>query len=196
MRAVQRGLLIGGLVVIVAGQATTQQMDTAFFTGLFTTPIGQRVGDIVTVIISETTQATHQASQSHENKTKTQVGPGEGKLQYIPLVGGGLGYSASSSSSAKASAARQQTLYTRVSAKIVEITPTGNYRIEGQRLIRVNRDVQRLTVRGEVRPQDIGANNIIYSQDIVDAEISYKGSDPARPGKRVGLVTRLLNWLF
>ncbi len=56
--------------------------------------------------------------------------------------------------------------------------------------------MQKITLRGEVRPQDISRDNTVYSWNVANAEITYEGSDPGRPGKKVGIVTRLLNMLF
>ncbi len=191
-RMVTRAWLVTAAVALLGSYAAAQQTDTSFFAGLYTTPVAHKVGDILTVIVAESTQATHQATREHAKKAQAKAGPGEGTLKFIPL----LGYGGSSTSSAKASSARQETLYTRLSARVVGITAGGNLRIEGQREIVVNQDLQRLTISGEVRPQDIRADNTVYSQDLINAHISYRGSDPGRPGKRVGIITRLLNWLF
>jgi flagellar basal body L-ring protein FlgH len=47
-----------------------------------------------------------------------------------------------------------------------------------------------------VRPQDIEANNIIYSYNVADAQITYSGKGVANTGQRPGLVARILNWIF
>jgi flagellar L-ring protein FlgH len=169
-----------------------QGPNTSFFGSLFTTPVATRVGDIVTVVIVETTQASTQVTQNHQRDTKSTVGPGTGLLDFIPL----FGYTGSSQSGAQTNAARQESLTTRVSAKVVEVLPGGNLRIEGERQIMVNKDLQKLTIRGEVRARDVRSDNSIRSQDLVNAQILYTGADPIKPGKKVGIVTRLLNMLF
>jgi flagellar L-ring protein precursor FlgH len=53
-----------------------------------------------------------------------------------------------------------------------------------------------LVVTGIVRPQDISGENIVYSTDIANTEISYKGKGMISDYSRPSLLTRLLTWLF
>ncbi len=183
-------------VALVGGPLGAQQFEPppqySFFTNLFVDAKASQIGDVVLVIISETAQAQHRAARSLDHKTASDVGPGLGKFDFIPF----FGFGAESSSSASGLATRQESLSARIATRIVDITPEGNFVIEGSRYIRVNLDVHKITLRGIVRPQDISAGNSVYSWDVADAEITYEGSDPARPGRKVGIVTRVLNWLF
>ncbi|HEY3396385.1 MAG TPA: flagellar basal body L-ring protein FlgH [Armatimonadota bacterium] len=187
-------LIIALLLLCVASAGAQQPAapSAGFFAGLFVTPLAHQVGDLVTVIISESTTASHTAGNGHDHSDATTVGPGQGWLAGIPL----FGWNGQSSGSAKTTASRQETLNTRVAARIVAITPTGNYLLEGQRQIQVNRDQQSFTLRGEVRPLDLTSDNTVASQDLVNAQITYSGSDPSQPTRSAGFLTRVLNWLF
>ena len=68
--------------------------------------------------------------------------------------------------------------------------------VEGERTVQVNHDFQTLRLIGEVRPQDVRADNTVLSQHVANAAIEYEGPDPAKPGRRVGIITRILSWLF
>ena len=60
----------------------------------------------------------------------------------------------------------------------------------------VNGDKQTMILTGTIRPQDITADNIVYSYYIADAQISYKGKGPVNQGQRPGWLFRIINWIF
>ena len=47
-----------------------------------------------------------------------------------------------------------------------------------------------------MRPADIGTGNVVYSTDIADAKISYKGKGELTKGTRPGVIAWLFSWLF
>ena len=47
-----------------------------------------------------------------------------------------------------------------------------------------------------MRRKDVTPDNTIYSYNLANVKIDYVGSDPRKPGKKVGIITRLLNMLF
>jgi len=199
MRAIKAGATLLLLVLILAigtsgGEALSdgEIVESGFFVNLFTDARASRIGDVVLVIISESAQALHQAARANDHKTANEVGPGGGWLDFIPL----FGYGGASASSAKGVSSRQESFQARIAARVINITEEGNLIIEGTREVRVNKDTQRITLRGIVRPQDICRDNTVYSWNVANAEITYEGSDPARPGKKVGIITRVLNLLF
>ena len=177
---------------LAAVKPDTPSIHNSFFVSLFADARATRIGDVVLVIISENAQGLHRAASSLDHKTDTTVGPGVGRLDFITL----FGFSGSSSNEAKGLSSRQESLQARIATCVVDITPEGNLVIEGSRNVQINLDEHKITLRGIVRPEDVRADNSVYSWNIADAQITYEGSDPARPGRKVGIITRVLNWLF
>jgi flagellar L-ring protein FlgH len=60
----------------------------------------------------------------------------------------------------------------------------------------VNSEKETLLLSGVVRQTDIGAGNVVYSTDIADAKISYKGKGELTKGTRPGAIAWLFSWLF
>ncbi len=168
------------------------QQPCPFFARLYSDRKAHSVGDILHIIVAETTTATQTASRSLQRQTSTTVGPGIGWLDFLRQ----LGYQGRSQSKDKAVAVRSGSITARITVRVIEVLPNGNLLVEGRRQIVVNRDKQTVIIRGEVRPRDIRSDNTVYSYNVANLTIQYSGSDPRKPGKKVGIITRLLNLLF
>lgn len=162
------------------------------FTGLYGDRRAREVGDVLHLIIIESSSATVKSGQKTQQQTKSDIAPGIGKLRFIPL----MGFSASSQSTADGSSTRGGTMSARMTVQIVEITEGGNLVVEGQRSVNVNHDKETIRIRGEIRAKDVRPDNSIYSYDLANVEINYVGTDPRKPRKKVGIITRLLNLFF
>jgi flagellar L-ring protein precursor FlgH len=84
----------------------------------------------------------------------------------------------------------------RVSATVMDITPIGEYVIQGKQQIALNNESQIITVEGRVRPQDIDTNNAVLSTRIADAKIEFIGHGLLSSREEPGIFTRIFNWLF
>ncbi|MEI6501331.1 MAG: flagellar basal body L-ring protein FlgH [Armatimonadota bacterium] len=151
-----------------------------------------RVGDVVQILIAESAQANQSANDQTANKNNATMGPGQGLLDFLPLVG----YSGNLNAQSSGSTTRSASFTTRLAATVVGVAPNGNLLVEGSREVRVHKDFQVIKLSGEVRPSDILSDNTVPSCQIANARISYTGSDPRHPGSKAGLLTGLLHWLF
>lgn len=152
------------------------------------------IGDLVTMIIVERSQATQSATTQTGSDGKVQVGPISlaDIVPVIPPISAG----GSDSASAKGSTTRGGSLNARMTAQVVDVLPNGNLVIEGRQTIIVNSEEQIIIVSGQVRPQDIAPDNTVLSTFVADATISYEGTGPIGDKQNPGLLTRLFNWLF
>jgi flagellar L-ring protein precursor FlgH len=165
---------------------------SSFFTDMFADRKAARVGDVLHVLIAENASANQTVGGTHNKQAKVGAEEGSGWLDFIPL----LGYGGSSSYSNGSTATRSGSITARLTVTVTEVLASGNLRIEGRRFVQVNRDLQEITIRGQVRPRDIGRDNTVMSYQVADVEILYTGSDPRKPGHSVGFIQRLLNLLF
>ena len=72
----------------------------------------------------------------------------------------------------------------------------GNVAIYGQHQVKVNEEVEVMQIRGEVRPQDITAQNTVFSYQVANAELAMKGSGVVSQKQSPGVLTRMLSWFF
>ncbi len=185
-------ILVAACLLTICTLGHAQSANGAFFYSLYSDYRAVGVGDIVQVIISESAVASHSSTRANEKSADSSAGPGAGLLDFIPLIG----YSGKAKSAASGTSQSRDLLTARITAVVVAVTPAGNLVIEGQRRVACNRDFQTIRLRGEVRPCDITRDNTVLSQYLANAQIEYEGPDPAHPGSRVGVISRLLGWLF
>lgn len=158
--------------------------------GLFATSRrANRVGDILTVAFSESFQATK--SQN--------AGSAKSSSFELQLPFGGLGPDLSNGTSqsftGSGTAAQSNSLTGLVSVHVVRVLPGGNLQILGQKKLTLNNGDEYIRVRGIVRPEDINSNNVVQSDRIANAEISYIGAGDLADTGQKGWLSRVLTSL-
>jgi flagellar L-ring protein precursor FlgH len=154
-----------------------------------------RVGDVVTVVIVERTLASNSAKLSTEKDTRffTQ-GEGSGGLDMIEPFG--LNANIGREHEGTGVTERRGSIVGRMAALVVGVTENGNLEIRGQREIVVNDEKEILTLTGVVRPQDVSTDNVVYSTDIANTQIEYKGKGLVASGNKPGILTRIISLFF
>jgi len=181
------------LLPLAAGTcADSLYSSDSFFTSLFSDRKAGKVGDVLHILITESATATQSAGRTHNKQSDTTSSAGTGWLDFIPL----LGYGAKSAYTANNTAVRSGTITGRLTVTVKEVLSNGNLLVEGHRHVQVNKDVQDIVFRGQVRPRDISRGNTVFSYQVADVEIQYIGSDPGKPGSKVGIISRIINFLF
>jgi len=152
--------------------------------------------DILTVIISESATAGSKSgtNTSKQNDMSLQGSAGSGLLKFLPSFAASGGNKVDYTGQAGTS--REGSLDAKISARVVKVLDNGNLLIDGSKVVEINDEKEIIKVSGIVRPQDIEANNIVYSYNIADAQITYSGKGVVHNGERPGLFVRFLNWLF
>ncbi|MBF0102127.1 MAG: flagellar basal body L-ring protein FlgH [Desulfobacterales bacterium] len=85
-----------------------------------------------------------------------------------------------------------------IGARVINVLPNGNLVIQGKRDLAVNNENQYITVKGIVRPEDIGADNRVQSMYLADASIVYSGKGVISDRQKPGWLSRLFDnfWPF
>jgi len=184
--------LLPGLFMAVVSEAKTPLVDFETGESLVSNIKARKVGDLITIIITEHAVANAASKTKANNKSETRGGPALGWLDFIKpwdmevenrYLGDG-------------NTQRNGSLRAEISARIVEIMENGDFRLEGTRMVNINGEKQLIEIAGICRGRDIGADNTILSTYISDARIAYNGSGIINDTSQPGVVTRVLNWLF
>jgi flagellar L-ring protein FlgH len=167
-------------------------------TDLSTDYKARKVNDTVVILVSVQTTAAQNADVSSSRTFQTQSGI-TGLAGDINTKGLNPLFNANSSTALKGSGATDSStnFQTSMMAQVIAVLPSGNLVVEAQRKIFMNNQHEDVTVRGVVRPDDIGPNNTVASSQLSNLEIEMKGkgiiADSTRPPN---VITRALLWLF
>lgn len=186
------------------------------FNGLFIDTKARNIGDIVTVKIDESAQASNKANTETERSSGLEAGIDKlfgiedwwqdeiltdvsskwPKLDPFgnPSVKGSL----KSDFKGDGETSRSGKLEAFITCRVVDVVANGNLKIVGTREVMVNHENQLIILSGTIRPRDISDTNVIMSTFISDAKIAYSGSGVVDDRQRPGWLANLLNnvWPF
>lgn len=170
---------------------------------LFTATTARQVGDILTVLISESTRAERTVKTAVEKEPKYSGNARvEGFFDVLtglrnviePLKTLDIKPKEEFESSAKTEAGQRFT--GRMTVIVREVLPNGNLLIEGRRVIQINKETETLTLTGIVRTADISPENTILSTQISESEVHFTGKGIVSRSQRSGFLGKLFNLLF
>lgn len=163
---------------------------------LFTNIKARNVGDNLTVLIFELTNASNKSEAKNEETVDASAsgGPGSGALDFIPLFG--VTTSNDHSYNGKGEVRKNQSLRAKMTVTVVGVKDNGDLIIKGSRSVGVGPNTETMTLTGVVRSRDVKPDNTIDSYLIADATITYDGEGPSQNSTKPGIVSRLLGWLF
>ena len=150
------------------------------------------VGDILTIVINESTSQTASKSRSNSKTGNVNLGAGTGIFHFLAAATA----SGSDNFSAQGSATDTNRFTGNVTVTVVEVLPNGNMVVEGTQSIWQNRDEHKITIRGVVRRDDVTRNNTVSSQRVADATLKFDGKGPLNAKQRQGILTQIFNILF
>ncbi|HPE91520.1 MAG TPA: flagellar basal body L-ring protein FlgH [Thermovirgaceae bacterium] len=151
-----------------------------------------KVGDIVTVVVSEKTTAKDSAKTDLTKKNDTTLADGFGLLDFIKK----LGFSSSSEMSGGGTRDRSHSFNATITCIVTEVLPNGNIVLEGTKEIRVQKENMSMKITGIARPQDVKAGNILESDRLADVSVNVRGIGSISDVQQPGFLTRLLNIIF
>lgn len=163
---------------------------------LFSDIKANRVGKGITVLVMEFSEANNNAQTENRKDATHRIGlkNGEGLLGILPSTG--IDGEFQNDFQGYARTTRKGVLKAKIAAKIVGINEAGDYLIEGSKTIEINAEKEVYIIRGAVRPEDINEDNTVFSYNIYDAQIVYKGKGEVSRGQKGGFLTRFFQWLF
>jgi len=194
--------------------------ETASGSFLFFDRKARGVGDLVTVVVSENTQAAGRANTNLGRDSSI----GASLLSDIGFTGlmqtaarkvfEALGAAMSAapkpagedlsvvesqytnSFTGDGETVRSGTFTGIVTCRVVDVLPGGLFHIVGRRKIVVNHELQLITVEGLVRREDISIDNIVPSSAMAEALLTYDGVGVIDDKQRPALLARVLDWVY
>ncbi len=170
-------------------QATGSIYQAGRFASLIEDNRARRVGDVLTIVLVEKTQAAKSVSSaSSRNSSMSLTLPDAKPFSWVPdgLLSGGSGQTFGG----QGSAAQSNQLTGEMTVTVAQVHQNGTMLVRGQKLIKLNRGEEYLQISGIVRPQDVTPENRVPSTRVADARISYSGTGELAQQTRMGWLQR------
>lgn len=152
------------------------------------------VGDTVTIVLAERTQASKNASTDAARDSKVDTG--------LPILFGSditlngkqilsSEWDAAQEFAGKGSSSQGNKLDGSITVTVAEVYPNGNMLVRGEKWLTLNQGEEFVQISGIVRPVDIEPNNSIPSYKVANAQITYSGNGFINDANRPGLLARI-----
>ena len=176
--------------------ATGSLFNTNVSNDLYADRKALRTGDIITVNLQESTQATKAAKTETDKQSDASLDPVIG-LGGLPVnIGGdsiqfGIGSDASFTGDSRSN--QSNSLFGNISVNVMRVLPNGNLVIRGEKWLTLNTGEEFIRLEGLVRPQDVNADNTVESNRIANARIQYSGKGQTQEAQSPGWLTRFFS---
>jgi flagellar L-ring protein precursor FlgH len=182
--------------------------------GLFIDTKARNIGDIVTIQIEESSEATNKADTKTGRSSSLEAGIQKlfgledwWQNEILPDVGGdwpkinpfgdpSIQGNMKSQFDGEGETSRSGSLSAFITCRVVDVMPNGNLKIVGTREVMVNHETQLIVLSGVIRPRDITDENVILSTFISDAKIAYSGTGVVDDRQRPGWLANVLNGIW
>ncbi len=184
-------LVVGATLGVVRADNIWDRRDPRY-ANLFQDNRARNIGDILTVVINETT-----ASNDREQRAQDKSNSANGNINLLgETASGDAGFRRRFNGSAQLTSDRR--FQDRLAVTVVDVMPNGNLVVEGYRSRVVAGEERVLKITGVVRVQDIGAGNAVQSTSLANARISYLGRGPMTRSVNQNFLGRVMNriWPF
>lgn len=142
-----------------------------------------QVGDVITVLLNESTQAGRTQTGVVKRTSVNDVVPaamGGGLLSGANLLGGTI------KNEGSGVADQTATLTGSIAVSVVEVMNNGNLVLRGEKQVALTEGAEIIQVAGVVRPDDIAPNNTVQSRRLANAQITYRGTGDMAAATRAG----------
>lgn len=162
---------------------------------LFADPRAHRIGDILTITLVESTQATKKAATSTSKKNGNSI-TAPSILGHGLKVGGRVADSSLASNNSfdgDGSSSQSNALSGEITVTVAQRLTNGAMVVQGEKWLTINQGEELVRISGIVRPQDIGNDNIVLSSRVADAKIEYVGKGTLADSNTRGWLSRFFD---
>jgi flagellar L-ring protein precursor FlgH len=156
------------------------------------------VGDIITIIVSETSTANKVNKTSTEKKSS--LSAAITSFLYPHSLGGfllhkdklpALSYNSDLKHDGSGNISDSEEVVAKIAVRIVDVLPNRNLVVEGRRETSFSGERQTIVLRGVVRTDDVASDNTVFSYNVADATIQITGKGTVSDSQNKGWFTRI-----
>jgi flagellar L-ring protein precursor FlgH len=165
---------------------------------LFADLKARRVGDVLTIRLTESTNASKSAATKTAKTTGVSMtGP---TVLGKTFTAGGVPLSTTLNSAdsfdGEGSSTQGNSLAGSLTVTVMEVQPNGNLVVQGDKTLKLNQGDEFVHVSGVVRRADIATDNTVTSDKVADAHISYSGRGVIDSANTMGWLAKFFNSMF
>ena len=166
---------------------------------LFADLKARRVGDVLTIVLNESTNASKNAvTKTAKTTAVANTGPTIfGKTittKGVPILNTSM--SGADSFDGEGSSTQSNSLAGSLTVTVIDVQANGNLVVQGDKTLKLNQGDEFVHISGVIRPADIATNNTVTSDKLADARISYSGKGAVDSSNRMGWLARFFNSPF
>lgn len=199
-----RLLLLILVCIVPLAAESLWQAETLADGNLYADATARRRGDILTVVIQETTSVSEnqKTDTSRDNKAEFGVTYAPGTNSLPASMGNGKGtLPGLSLDSGKEFQGEgkydfSHKVRSSIAVQVVDVLDNGSLVVRGTREVLVNEDRKTIQIGGIVRPSDIKSDNTVLSEKLYDLQVSIVGEGPLTRAQQEGWLGRLLDMVW
>ena len=152
-----------------------------------------QVGDIITILLVERTQATKSTSANTDRSGNIGLTPPTTGPFSKLFSASDVGASGTQGFKGKGDAAQSNALSGEITVTVAKVFGNGTMMVRGQKQLTLNRGDEYVQVAGLVRQADVGPDNLVLSTRVADARITYTGKGEIARSSRQGWLQRFFS---
>lgn len=163
---------------------------------LFADARAHRAGDILTINLVESTQASKKSETSTSKTDKTSIGAPQILGHTLSITGGTPANTSANSANSfdgNGSSTQSNQLSGQLTVTVAQRLSNGNLLVRGEKWLTINQGQELVRISGIVRAQDIGQDNSVDSTRVADARIAYTGRGTLADANTQGWLARFFN---
>jgi flagellar L-ring protein FlgH len=136
-----------------------------------------RLHDVVSVVVTESLAASTdgQVKNSRSSNASSSITALFGKLRPGNAMQNLLNQNSASGLTAQGQSTTNSSLVTTFGAEVVDVLPNGMLVVQATRQLTFSQQTQLIRLRGLVRPEDVSAQNQVFSTAMTDLELEVTG---------------------
>jgi flagellar L-ring protein precursor FlgH len=162
---------------------------------LFNDARAHRVGDILTITLVESTQASKKATTNTSKKDASTVSAPSILGHTLKVAGqtADTTLNANRAFDGSGDSSQSNQLNGSITVTVAQRLSNGNLQVRGEKMLTINQGQEMIRISGIVRPQDILQDNSVPSTRVADAQIGYTGKGSLADANTQGWLSRFFS---
>jgi flagellar L-ring protein FlgH len=155
-----------------------------------------RIGDLLSITLSESTNASKSAATTTAKDDSVAIGAGT-LLGVTPKYHGDSilnnSLDGKRAFAGTGDSAQSNSLSGEITVMVADIYPNGNLLVRGEKILGLNQGAEFIRITGIVRPQDVSADNVVLSGKLANSRIYYGGGGVIAEANSKGWLSRFFD---